>query len=1177
MPAKIFSFPPPSARISGEPAGGAGLNACPSPSFVPGFDSLRENGRTGGFIVKSVYLNQLDSPVGARFVHDCGLPVDILYFASVPQVSLYFRTLAGDDKGVPHALEHLVLGKGTKGKYLHTLLDMTLGESTAATYTDITAYQFNTAGGMEDFYRVLENFLDALLNPDFSDEEIRREVYNLDVQEDPATGKLFLEEKGTVYNEMVVSMEKAMEVNWDQFVSLLYGRGHPFARNQGGIPSEMLSTSVSDIRSFHRSNYRIGPNMGMVAVLPHGAGWPEFLGRLEKMISKADPEAVSARRCRHTVPGFSPAEEGLVKIGAYPSSDLNSPQNIMIGWKPLESISMDEAMALETLLEILGGGETSYLHRDMVDRLTRKPGVEASFVSAFLESPPLNMAGLLIGGVPPGMINAERVAVFRAAVTERIKWLAGLENGSPRLKETAEKAVSLLSSRRRFMLKFMDNPPRFGERSGGVSWHRHLDWLDSAGGFRKSIPGEEAFESLLKRLRDGDNVWKETAGKFGLLRVPYVTAVRPDPNLLSRQKEEKLSRLEEGVRRICAGYGLPDHQQALLRKKEESAALTRGLDERDVKVPRPGFTATPPLTLDDTIRFRIKRLPGGGDIVLNHVGDSPFTDIGLFFDISRVGESDLVYLPLLAPVLDGVGVFMPDGGKLDYSSMTELWRSQLYSLSSGYDSNPGTGRLELYICASASDRKEIPGAVEWIENCLLRNSLGEDSRARLTDLLTERIQSLRSIMQRREENWVTDAAAAYFYQDNPAWMSVNSPFTRLFHLVRLRWMLEEPSPRRMAQAREILEDLKKSVSGGVSRGAAAEIISRLPAEMAEEFNWELSHMPEETWRSDIPVLAEIISSDLGAGAAKVVSGIKSLLGRVLSRGNLRACMTGSDSCMDEAFPLLEKMLAKLALKPDVSPSGGLRRDTVLPRIEGRYPAEVRGREAGALRRPVHAALVNEDTKSGVFVISSKGFSYRDVSEEAIVDFLAARVLGGSGAHGVFMKTWGAGLAYSNGVSPALSTGRIRYYAERCPDLVQTMSFVSALVSSASVNEPFFVEYALANSFSDYRGGGDFSSRGEAMASDLADSITPEIVGKFKTLLIREARKEGIAARVSERIIPVLSGVITGLGRKVSSGKETSAFVIAPESLLEKYEAYLRDAGEADVLIRLHPRDFWITG
>ena len=39
-----------------------------------------------------------------------------------------------------------------------------------------------------------------------------------------------------------------------------------------------------------------------------------------------------------------------------------------------------------------------------------------------------------------------------------------------------------------------------------------------------------------------------------------------------------------------------------------------------------------------------------------------------------------------------------------------------------------------------------------------------------------------------------------------------------------------------------------------------------------------------------------------------------------------------------------------------------------------------------------------------------------------------------------MKTWAAGLAYSNGIRVLLD-GRMHYYAERTPELPQTLKFV----------------------------------------------------------------------------------------------------------------------------------------
>ena len=112
------------------------------------------------------------SRAGGRFVHASGMPVDLLFFPSVPQVSLYARTLPTSDQGESHTGEHLLLGKGATGQRLQALFAMRLGESSAETHSDLTCYHFRTAAGRAGFFELLDATLTALLHPDFTDEEI---------------------------------------------------------------------------------------------------------------------------------------------------------------------------------------------------------------------------------------------------------------------------------------------------------------------------------------------------------------------------------------------------------------------------------------------------------------------------------------------------------------------------------------------------------------------------------------------------------------------------------------------------------------------------------------------------------------------------------------------------------------------------------------------------------------------------------------------------------------------------------------------------------------------------------------------------------------------------------------------------------------------------------------------
>src|SRR6185369_1546298 len=162
-----------------------------------------------GFRTEAVYLDDADAPLGVRLVHArTGFTLDYLRIQSVPQAFVWVKTYPTSDKGEPHTQEHLLLGKGNKGRSVANLEDMSLVSSSAYTEQWRTCYHFHTGAGADVFFRVFEARMDALLHPDYTDEEIRREVRNFGVAENPSDGSLRLEEKGTVYNEMVSSFER---------------------------------------------------------------------------------------------------------------------------------------------------------------------------------------------------------------------------------------------------------------------------------------------------------------------------------------------------------------------------------------------------------------------------------------------------------------------------------------------------------------------------------------------------------------------------------------------------------------------------------------------------------------------------------------------------------------------------------------------------------------------------------------------------------------------------------------------------------------------------------------------------------------------------------------------------------------------------------------------------------
>jgi hypothetical protein len=229
------------------------------------------------------------------------------------------------------------------------------------------------------------------------------------------------------------------------------------------------------------------------------------------------------------------------------------------------------------------------------------------------------------------------------------------------------------------------------------------------------------------------------------------------------------------------------------------------------------------------------------------------------------------------------------------------------------------------------------------------------------------------------------------------------------------------------------------------------------------------------------------------------------------------------------------------------------------------------------------ALVNESMQTGVHMHTAPGASYADRDREALLDHLACRVYAGHGAHGLFMKTWSAGLAYSNGLGANLAEGTRSYYAERCPDLAETMRFVVGEIAGATVDSTL-AAYAVAQVFRANRAAERYEQRGAAMANDLAAGRTPELVRGFRRSLLELGREPELAAALQPRLAAVHAAILPGLARRspaMAAGASRDAtapgtvtFVIGSTPLLDAWENYLVEVDAGATLQRIYPRDYW---
>ena len=222
-----------------------------------------------------------------------------------------------------------------------------------------------------------------------------------------------------------------------------------------------------------------------------------------------------------------------------------------------------------------------------------------------------------------------------------------------------------------------------------------------------------------------------------------------------------------------------------------------------------------------------------------------------------------------------------------------------------------------------------------------------------------------------------------------------------------------------------------------------------------------------------------------------------------------------------------------------------------------------------------AGLVNPNSKTGVFINSAPLTSYKETSNEKILQFLSAQLYGGGGKQSVFSKTIGAGLSYSTGVGANPGSGRFSYYAERTPELPQTLKFVIDEIKR-SPKDTSMRDYVIALSFGT-RGANDYESRGKAIADNLQDGITHEVVRNFRKAILAQRNKPELIDEIYSRKDAVYSTILPGYGTKAKDVKGGVYFVIGNEKQMVAYEAYLKSVeGKDTKLVRLYPRDYWLV-
>ena len=1161
------------------------------------FNSLTANSTIADFNTECVYENEVGDVMGARFSHvNSGFVLDFLRIQSVPQAFMWVNSHPVSDQGEPHTLEHLLLGKGNKGRYVASLEEMRLGNSSAFTQQLRTCYHFHTSAGSDVFFELFDAKLDAMLHPTFSDEEIRREVMNMGITEGQVKGTLRLEEKGTVYNEMITSFERTWGNLYFELGKIMFGQSHPSSYSAGGFPAEIREMEADDIRKFHQTTHHLN-NMGAVVTLPNDMPIEESLRQFSDILKKIEPDVKIATHPDdglYDIPPYDPAPEGTMRQVSFPHQNENEPGVMVFGWPAQLELNLLDKYMFDLFTYILSRGQTSNLYRNFIDSQHREIDIGATSIYGWVSDEKGNPFYISVNNVDRTSANTEMMKSVADLILKEIAYIADMKDGSEELKKFNERIISRISQNKRELRDFLNSPPRFGYRGSGANWMEHLNRLHKEGGEKRSLSMNEVIAKSIEFATTEENIWRRYIEEWQLLStLPFGVVTTPDPQYLSQTEIDRDIRITEYLSGLMEWYETDSEEAALSEYKKIYDEKTDVIKKKASEIEMPVFLDNPPMSLDDQLDYHVETLPGGGDMVISQFDNITGGTTGLAFDLYGVPESMLMYLSALPIFMTEIGV-VKDGDKLSYENMQESLKREILRLKAAFTTNTRTERIELVVSGSGSNLNESIDALGWMESILINPDMSEENLPRIRDAIDMRLSALRNRTKGSEESWVNNPVDAFWKQSNPLYLSTSCFYTQAHALQRIKWQLtkapeslenekftrfmyelaELPDEMNADELSRVIADLQNEDKSGklFKRGKIGYNLKKMndeSLEIAEKALADLQHnlgeIPDENLNADWEYLCNSMMDDLAVEPSEVLKAEMNLLNHIRGQQNIRGYMISSESASNQIKPELDKIVSQFNNDQFHRFNYGST-PRIADRMNDRY---------ADMERPVYVGLLNENTRAGIHINSAESASYYDFDEETLLNFMAARLYGGGGAHSMFMKTWSAGLAYSNGLRSNEFTGRLRYYAERCPDLSQTMQFVVDELKNAPF-DPSLAGYAVAQAFTSVRSGNRYDSRGIAMAADLADGLTPEKVSRFRGKVIELGKRENIYDDLHERMISTYGQVLPGYGPSGSESNNANYFLIGPESQLQPYQDYLNSVEDDAILYRLYPRDFWLV-
>ncbi|MFO7321353.1 MAG: insulinase family protein [Chloroflexota bacterium] len=543
-----------------------------------------------------------------------------------------FATPPEDSTGLPHIMEHSVLGGSRKYPVKEPFVELVKGSLNtfinAFTFSDKTCYPV-ASQNVKDLYNLIDVYLDAVFYPRISPETLKQEGwhYELNSADEP------LAFKGIVFNEMKGAYSSP-ENYLGRVIEQSLLPDTPYGFDSGGDPAVIPDLTYEQFKRFHDTYYH--PSNAYIFF--YGDDDPEErLRYLNEHLSAFEQTDVSPEIPLQ--PRFTEPVRLVYGYDAGDNAENARKAHVTVNWLLTEVTDAEMTLAMQILAYILIGTQASPLRKALIDS-----GLGENLTGTGLADDQREIyfsTGLK--GVAPE--DADRV---EALILETLGKLA--EDGiDPDMIEAALNTIEF---------RLRENNTGSFPRGIALMIRALSTWL--YGGDPLALVAFEApLNALKERLASGERVFEQLIRKY-LLDNPHRTTVllKPDPEARARAEAAERDRLDK------AREAMTDED--VQRIIEE----TRALREAQEKPDSPEALATiPVLSLDDLDRENkiipiVETQDQGATVLYHDLFTNGIAYIDLAFDLHRLPPEYIPYLSLFSRALTSMGTHKEDFVKL---------------------------------------------------------------------------------------------------------------------------------------------------------------------------------------------------------------------------------------------------------------------------------------------------------------------------------------------------------------------------------------------------------------------------------------------------------------------------------------------------------------------------------